>query len=125
MRPGHAEYQAFLHPACEPETKPYRWSPSRDGRRRTDLSGTLKSAQRESNPRFLHGKQIGYRYIMGALWCAELSKIGELVVTSSRSTGRDLNPRHRITGAVSLPLDDQCNQSPQWDQTDLNRHHPG
>ena len=25
-----------------------------------------------------------------------------------RSTGRDSNPRRRITGAVSLPLDDQC-----------------
>ena len=29
----------------------------------------------------------------------------------SKSTGRDSNPRHRITGAVSLPLDDQCLQS--------------
>ncbi len=26
----------------------------------------------------------------------------------SKSTGRDSNPRRRITGAVSLPLDDQC-----------------
>ena len=42
---------------------------------RTDLFGTLKSAQRESNPHFRHGKATGYRYIMGALWCVELSKI--------------------------------------------------
>ncbi len=26
----------------------------------------------------------------------------------AQSTGRDLNPRRRMTGAVSLPLDDQC-----------------
>ena len=26
----------------------------------------IKSVQRELNPRFLHGKQVGYRYIMGA-----------------------------------------------------------
>ncbi len=45
--------------------------------RRTDLVGTLKSAQRESNPHFRHGKATGCRYIMGALWCAELSKIQE------------------------------------------------
>ena len=27
-----------------------------------------QSAQRELNPRFRHGKAVGYRYIMGA-WC--------------------------------------------------------
>jgi hypothetical protein len=37
---------------------------------------------------------------MGARLEAELSKI--------KSTGRDSNPRRRITGAVSSPLDDQC-----------------
>ena len=56
--------------------------------------------QRESNPHFRHGKAAGCRYIMGASWCAELS--------NNRSTGRDSNPRRRITGAVSSPLDDQC-----------------
>ena len=30
------------------------------------------------------------------------------IVKDLQSTGRDSNPRHRITGAVSLPLDDQC-----------------
>ncbi len=37
--------------------------------RNTRLSYVLsiKSAQRELNPRFLHGKQVGFRYIMGAL----------------------------------------------------------
>ena len=75
MRPGHAEYQAFLRPASQ-------------------------SAQRESNPHFRHGKAAGCRYIMGAWLEAELSK--------TKSTGRDSNPRRRITGAVSLPLDDQC-----------------
>ena len=35
----------------------------------------IKSAQRESNPHFRHGKAIGYRYIMGAFVGFELSKI--------------------------------------------------
>ena len=81
-------------------------------------SETPKSVQRESNPRFLHGKQVGYRYIMGA-------KKTDIGLSNSKSTRRDSNPRHRITGAVSSPLDDQCHQSLQWDQTDLNRHQPG
>ena len=97
MYPKHAEYQAFLHPACEPETNRVLG----EDHRRTDSFGTLKSAQRESNPHFRHGKATGCRYIMGALWCAELSM--------NKSTGRDSNPRRRITGAVSWPLDDQCN----------------
>ena len=60
----------------------------------------IQSAQWESNPHIRHGKAVGYRYIMGAWLEAGLSKI--------ESTGRDSNPRRRITGAVSLPLDDQC-----------------
>ena len=69
MRPGHAEYQAFLHPACEPETNRI----AGENHRRTESFRTLKSAQRESNPHFRHGKATGCRYIMGAKWCAELS----------------------------------------------------
>lgn len=34
----------------------------------------IKSAQRELNPHFRHGKAAGCRYIMGALECAGLSK---------------------------------------------------
>jgi hypothetical protein len=30
--------------------------------------GLLKSAQRELNPHFRHGKAVGSRYIMGAIW---------------------------------------------------------
>ena len=60
----------------------------------------LKSAQRELNPHVRHGKATGCRYIMGAWLDAGLSKI--------ESTGRDSNPRRRITGAVSWPLDHQC-----------------
>ncbi len=41
-----------------------------------------------------------------------------------KSTGRDSNPRRRITGAASSPLDDQC-LSCQWDQRDLNHHRSG
>ena len=84
-------------------SRPCRRRTSCDVRRRTDLLGTLKSAQRELNPHFRHGKATGCRYIMGALWCAELSR--------NKSTGRDSNSRRRITGAVSSPLDDQCNPS--------------
>ena len=34
--------------------------------------------------------------------------VGSRIVKDHQSTGRDSNPRRRITGAVSLPLDDQC-----------------
>ena len=40
----------------------------------------------------------------------------------SQRDGRDSNPRHRITGAASSPLDDQCSVH-QWDQRDLNPGH--
>ena len=60
----------------------------------------MQSVQRELNPHLLHGKQVRYRYAMNAWLETGLSKI--------ESTGRDSNPRRRITGAVSLPLDDQC-----------------
>ena len=100
MLPKHAEYQAFLRPACEPETNRTIGPRRLDVRQRTGSLGTLKSAQRELNPHFRHGKATGCRYIMGAIWCAELSM--------NKSTGRDSNPRDRNTGAVSSPLDDQC-----------------
>jgi hypothetical protein len=35
---------------------------------------TSKSAQRESNPHFRHGKATGCRYIMGAIDATKLSK---------------------------------------------------
>jgi hypothetical protein len=62
----------------------------------------MESAQRELNPHFRHGKAAGCRYIMGA------NVVCRIVKEPLRSTGRDSNPRRRITGAVSLPLDDQC-----------------
>jgi hypothetical protein len=58
------------------------------------------SAQRELNPLFRPGKAAGCRYIMGACVTTKLSMNG--------STGPDSNRRHRITGAESWPLDDQC-----------------
>ena len=61
------------------------------------------SAQRESNPHIRHGKAAGSRYIMGAEILVELSKI--------ESTEWDSNPRRRVTGAESSPLDDQCELS--------------
>ena len=44
--------------------------------RNTRLSHVLfiKSAQRELNPRFRHGKAAGYRYIMGALKVCRIVK---------------------------------------------------
>jgi hypothetical protein len=57
-------------------------------------------AQRELNPLFRPGKAAGCRYIMGACVTTKLS--------NSESTGPDSNRRHRITGAESWPLDDQC-----------------
>ena len=75
----------------------------------------IESAQRESNPRFRHGKAAGYLYIMGACVAAELSK--------TKSTGPDSNRRRRITGAESSPLDDQCLF--QWDQRGSNPHPSG
>ena len=59
------------------------------------------SAQRESNPHFRHGKAVGCRYIMG-------TALRSRIVKETESTGWDSNPRRRITGAVSSPLDDQC-----------------
>jgi hypothetical protein len=77
----------------------------------------LESAQRELNPHICPGRAARYRYIMGAERRTELSKI------NCQSTRWDSNPRPRITGAVSSPLDDQC-LCLQWDRTDLNRHQP-
>ena len=71
--------------------------------RNTRLSYVLfsESAQREWNPRFRLGKAAGCRYIMGANKSVPDCQ-------RSKSTGRDSNPRRRITGAASSPLDDQC-----------------
>ena len=62
-----------------------------------------KSAQRESNPHIRHGKAVGCRYIMGAWCCFNCQR-----TINRKSTGSDSNRRHRITGAESSPLDDQC-----------------
>ena len=60
------------------------------------------SAQRESNPHFRLGKAVGCHYIMG-------TRHRSRIVKETESTGWDSNPRRRITGAESSPLDDQCN----------------
>jgi hypothetical protein len=60
-----------------------------------------RSAQRESNPHFRHGKAIGCRYIMGTAFRSR-------IVKETEGNGWDSNPRRRITGAVPSPLDDQC-----------------
>ena len=65
----------------------------------------MQSAQRELNPRFRHGKTVGCRYIMGA--CIVI-KLRCQRANDRESTGPDSNRRIRITGAESLPLNDQC-----------------
>jgi hypothetical protein len=86
-----------------------------------------KSTQRELNPHFRHGEAAGYRYIIGALGfnrivkdqtnsCGHRNRTGNRgdmnpveapslatrYQSSSKSTGRDLHPRRRITSAVSF-----------------------
>ena len=56
LLPKQADSQAFLHP---------------------DSQRSSTSAQRESNPHVRHGKAVGYRYIMGTIAVAELSRNGE------------------------------------------------
>jgi hypothetical protein len=50
--------------------------------------------------------------------------VGHQVVKDHQSTGRDSNPRRRITKAVSSPLDHRCLLF-KWDWRDLNPHPPG
>ena len=78
--PKPAEYQTFPHP----ETK---------------------SAQRDLNPRTLHGKQEGYHYIMGAELCmTELSKIA--IEGEPRRHRRNVIKRSRQSGTRCLPSTD-------------------
>jgi hypothetical protein len=86
----HADYQTFPHPETD-------------------------SAQRELNPRFRHGKTVGFRYIMGACLNAELSKIKE------HWEGIEPSLPHYECGV--LPLDHQCLF--QWDRRGSNPHQTG
>ena len=61
---------------------------------------TRRSAQRELNPHFRHGKAIGYHYIMGAFFKDEGGRLNFL-----------LHPSAFIL--------------PKWDRRDLNPHPPG
>ena len=76
-----ADYQTFPHPETD-------------------------SAQRELNPRFRHGKTVGFRYIMGACLVAELSKIREHRTTLRAVPGIGPSLPHYECGV--LPLDHQC-----------------
>jgi hypothetical protein len=85
------------------------------------ITDDRQSAQRESNPHVRHGKAVGCRYIMGTIQRVR-------IVKETESTGWDSNPRRRITGAVSSPLDDQCIptcRQVEWDQRGSNPHPPG
>jgi hypothetical protein len=75
----------------------------------------IESAQRELNPRFRHGKTVGFRYIMGACLNAELSKI--------KSTGRESNPRCRLTSAESCRW--ATSACIEWDRRGSNPHQTG
>ena len=74
--PKHAEYQAFLRPEFN---KAESGKPKADVLLGFPLSPFRfwKSAQRELNPHFRHGRAVGCRYIMGAFVGVELSKIQE------------------------------------------------
>jgi hypothetical protein len=74
------------------------WS---QARRIAKLSHTPRSAQRESNPHLRPGRTARCRYTMG-------TSRRRRIVKERESTGWDSNPRRRITGAGSSPLDDQC-----------------
>ena len=67
----------------------------------------LQSAQRESNSHFLHGKQMGYHYTMGAKCITtKLSKINNAEASKEHRAGIEpASPRY--DGEV-LPLDHQC-----------------
>ena len=55
---------------------------------------------------------------MGTSADAEMSKKAE-------STGWDSNPRRRVTGVESWPLEDQCILNSEWDRRGSNPHPPG
>lgn len=74
----------------------------------------VKSTQPESNRHFLHGKQIGIRYIMGAL--------SDYRIVKEREHWAGVEPTFPRYECGVLPLDDQCLFVRKWDQTDSNRH---
>ena len=75
-----------------------------------------KSAQRELNPHFRHGKAAGYRYIMGA------SNRWSNCQRSEHRVGLEPTSPHYGCGvlAAGRPV-----PFIQWDQRDLNPHRPG
>ena len=76
----------------------------------------MKSAQRELNPHFRHGKAAGYRYIMGA------SNRWSNCQRTEHRVGLEPTSPHYGCGilAAGRPV-----PFIQWDQRDLNPHRPG
>ena len=78
----------------------------------------MKSAQRESNPHFRHGKAAGNRYIMGASnrWSnCQRSQSGWWLVTSGRKTKIFVLTTSQSHFSLLF----------QWDQRGSNPHRPG
>lgn len=78
-----------------------------------------KNTQRESNPHLRPGETVRCRYVMGAVSPGRIireeiaRRANDVSLQDNRdrgqkSTGWESNPRCRITGAVSWPLNDQC-----------------
>ena len=93
VRPRHAEYQAFPRPESRAPSGSRTRTSAMARQQATATSWALGWKPNCQRPKF------------------------------DQSTGRDSNPRRRITGAVSSPLDDQC--VVQWDQRGSNPHPPG
>ena len=119
LLPRQADFQAFLHAdgSLSVERRALRRQQSPDSQRST------LNAQRRKHP-------AGVEPALPAWQAGRLPlHHGCKVVASNcqrahvdKSTGWDSNPRRRITGAVSSPLDDQC---VEWDQRGSNPHPPG
>ena len=92
---GRRISQAFLHP---------------------ESSRLPTSAQQELNPHIRHGKAVGYRYIMGTIAVAELSRNGEHQVgvepTSPPYGGGVFATRRPVPAS-------------KWDRRDSNPHPAG
>ena len=106
--PHHSVRTAGFEPAisCSQGTRSCQTSPR----------PALKSAQRESNPHFRHGKAVGCRYIMGA------SNRWSNCQRSEHRVGLEPTSPHYGCGilAAGRPV-----LFIQWDQRDLNPHRPG
>ena len=72
-----------------------------------NLCSTPQSAQRELNPRLLHGKQMGYHYTMGAIDLLSCQRSVSRLYAAREHRARIELASPRYDGGI-LPLDEQC-----------------